>query len=146
MKICAILIVTAMASYMTQAVPLPHQQGNDPFNSITRTFNEMATNTFASAAAQQAPHHQGMWPAGGRPVSASASAGRGHEFSSGHNSGSMWQHASASASGPVAASASASVHSSSTRSHHQKSRQGRPANRTGRPSRNRNSNRNENHI
>ncbi|KAI9551561.1 hypothetical protein GHT06_021894 [Daphnia sinensis] len=142
MKICAILIVTSMASYMIQAAPLPHQQGNDPFNSISRTFNEMATNTFASAAA----HQQGMWPAGGRPVTASASAGRGHEFSSAHNSGSMWQHASASASGPVAASASASVHSSSTSNHQQKSRQGRPANRTGRPSRNRNSSRNANHI
>ncbi|XP_057379008.1 uncharacterized protein LOC130701070 [Daphnia carinata] len=145
MKICAVLMVTVIA-YMTQGAPLPHQHGNDPFNSISRTFNEMATNTFASAAAQQGAHQQGMWPAGGRPVSASASAGAGREFSSAHNSGSMWQHASASASGPVAASASASVHSSSTSIHQQKSRQGRPANRSGRPSRNRNSSRNANHI
>lgn len=111
----------------------------------------MATNTFSSAAAQQASHQQGMKLGGGRPVSVSASAGRGHEFSSVHSSGSMWQHASASASGPVSASASASAHShSSNNNHQQKSRQSRPtnrpANRTGRPSRNRISSRNANHV
>lgn len=95
--------------------------GNDPFNNLARSFNEMAANTFGTAAAHQRQHHD-QRASGGRAVTSThITTGRGPQFSStsAHATGSGTQHASA--------SAHASSHSNSQRKHKQNRTRGSTA-------------------
>nr|CAH0101467.1 unnamed protein product [Daphnia galeata] len=154
MKVCFFFLVIFLGIFtILAAVPLPQQQqGNDPFSSISGTFNQMAANTFNSAASQQASNQQAhqqsswLWPGAGSAAGATGSSGRGHRGSSVRTTGTGWQHASTSTSGSGSVSASASAHSSSHDNQQRHRNAGittnRPTRRTTRQPRTRNNNRN----
>lgn len=99
--------------------------GNDPFNNLAGSFNQIAANTFSSAASQQATaFQQAQRPGNSRVVSTSVStSGNGSQFASTQSIGTGWQQ--------VSASASSQSHSNNQRRRNNQS----PTARSTRPSR-----------